>query len=153
MYVCTNIFKSISVHPILAFIFTYIIYSIYNIIYNIIYNTIYTLLGRLLQRRYLADPNNPEALALRDVDRIYRPGTVFSRSTNVDQTIASADALLQGFYPPTGINYDTGLTSGYQSIPVHSISAQLDNLIGAYRVCPTLNTEINKFFNSKDFKV
>jgi hypothetical protein len=64
----------------------------------------------------------------------YVAGTVYARSTDVDRTLMSAQALLMGLYPPgTGPRLADGgkpaLPGGAQPVPLHTIPTTLDGLL------------------------
>ena len=86
-------------------------------------------LGQKFQHRYIEQ----EKL----LPRIYQPGTLYVRSTDVDRTLMSAECVLMGLYPPgTGpflhpaflMNW-FALPYGFQPIPIHTVGQDHDNLL------------------------
>ena len=86
-------------------------------------------LGQKFQHRYI----DQEKL----LSRVYQPGTLYVRSTDVDRTLMSAECVLMGLYPPgTGpflhpaflMNW-FALPYGFQPIPIHTAPQDHDALL------------------------
>ena len=53
--------------------------------------------------------------------------------------------------PVAGAAKAAPLTGGYQSVPVYTISRGVDYLLSAYTACPTIESNVEDFFNSTEF--
>jgi acid phosphatase len=83
----------------------------------------------------------------------YSSGEVYIRSTDVDRTLMSAESVLMGLYPlGTGPKLPDGqmaLPSGYQPLPIHTVSSTEDPLVINYNASSYI-TLLNKYVFSRD---
>lgn len=99
--------------------------------------------GQWLRRRYDAD----------FLPAHYSAKKIYVRSTDYDRTIASALCNLAGLYPPTGDEV-WNTTIRWQPIPVHSVPAANDWLLGATPPsCLVYDQEMTKVISSPDVQM
>lgn len=100
-----------------------------------------TSLGRLLRSRYLSadSPNR-----LRDASPTFSgPFDALSVSTNLDRTLSSARALLQGLYPEPDVPVPTKVFG----------SKENDFRLRGYTICPKFADRVAGFVKSRAFQV
>lgn len=82
----------------------------------------------------------------------YDPNQIYVRATDFDRTIASALANLAGMFPPEG-HQIWGSNLKWQPIPVHSVPAEFDYILGStVPSCPAYEEATNKLMNSTKIK-
>lgn len=97
-----------------------------------------TYLGNELRKRYLLDPSN----RIQDSSTEYKSGLdILSLSSDLDRTLSSARAFLNGLYPRSYIIP----TSVYAK-------AQNDWRLRGYTICPTFTEGVQQFLDSPQFK-
>eukprot|EP00899_Mesostigma_viride_P008725 jgi/Mesvir1/17854/Mv12937-RA.1 len=79
----------------------------------------------------------------------YPQPDVYIRSSALDRTVASAQALAQGLF--TGMPADD-VSIGFQPVPVYSIPDKSDYLIRAYDNCPALSDALADYYKSSEFQ-
>lgn len=82
----------------------------------------------------------------------YSPDEINVRSTDYDRTLESAEANLAGLYPPKGYQmWNQNLS--WQPIPVHTVSAAEDWLIGAAvpSPCPVYEAAMTSLDTTREF--
>jgi len=81
-------------------------------------------LGRWLRNRYSTF-----------LSQDYSEKEVYVRSTDVDRTLMSAAANLQGLFPPRGyLKFDP--TLNWQPVPIHTVDQSDDYLLSSHANCP-----------------
>jgi len=81
-------------------------------------------LGRWLRKRYSDFLSHD-----------YSEKEVYIRSTDVDRTLMSAAANLQGLFPPEGyLKFDPALN--WQPVPIHTVAQSEDYLLSSHANCP-----------------
>lgn len=81
----------------------------------------------------------------------YTPNEIYIRSTDVDRTLQSSESNLAGLYPPHG-NQVWNADIEWQPIPVHTVAAVDDWLIGAsVPECPVYDEAMQSFVTTGEF--
>lgn len=82
----------------------------------------------------------------------YSPDEINVRSTDVERTLESAEANLAGLYPPSGYQkWNDNLA--WQPIPVHTVEAERDWLIGGSvpTPCPVYDNALSSLDTTREF--
>lgn len=83
----------------------------------------------------------------------YNSSQLYVRSSDFDRTISSALSNLAGFFPPTDHQiWNENIL--WQPIPVHSVPAAYDNILGVdiSPICPAYKRAYTELMNSAKFQ-
>ena len=85
------------------------------------------------------------------LDPLYDRNKVFVRSTNIDRTLMSANAMLAGLFPPTDYQkFNEKLN--WQPIPIHTNDYNTDPIFFPTENCPRYQELKTQVLNSKEYK-
>ena len=85
----------------------------------------------------------------------YTSEKVYVRSTNFDRTLATAEAVLAGLFPPPNPKaFNVKLLKLWQPIPIHTVPIEQDHLLCLFaHGCPAFQRLAQEqFYNSKEYK-
>lgn len=91
------------------------------------------------------------------LDTTYAPGVVYSRASNKDRTLQSAEAMLMALFPPgygptfpfEATEQASSLPESFQPVPTHSVELERDHILRGYQNCPRYDQYmLDTFYNA-----
>ncbi|VDC04591.1 unnamed protein product [Peniophora sp. CBMAI 1063] len=117
-------------------------------------------LGALLRQRYL-NSSSPNHIASMNTGLVNDTQVVVRTDSGDEGGViyASANALLQGLFPPTDsanttLSNGTTVTAplgGYQYVPIDAVNSAIDVELEGFTSCNTYTTHVSEFYNSTFF--
>ncbi|VIO92053.1 Histidine acid phosphatase family protein [Brugia malayi] len=92
-------------------------------------------LGKLLRQRYDGF-----------LSKTFKTSEIYVRSTDINRTLMTANAVLQGLYPQT--YHSDNLSSVWHPIPVHTVQAENDKQL-LQQDCPKVKEELKEVLRTK----